>query len=303
MTLFVLKTNHHLQHFDKSNELFFFKNLPTRLGQLVLIIAASVVAGWVFDISVLKRILPDFVVMNPTTALLFIFSAITLWLHQTNDKQGTQWMVDIISVFITVIAAIRLAGFYPRLDTGIDQLLFPNQLSGNRMAPNTALAFLLVGLSFWLLNRRRKYAYLFSQIASLLALAISLLAIIGYISVDRTLYRVATYIPMALHIAVTFFILIIGILFASSQHAVMSVIMHKNIGGKISRILLPITLLIPVIFGWLRIEAQRRGMINLEFGTALMAISIIMVFTVLIWGLAWSINRTDEKRKRRKKRC
>ena len=207
-------------------------------------------------------------------------------------------MVDIISVFITVIAAIRLAGFYPRLDTGIDQLLFPNQLSGNRMAPNTALAFLFAGLSFWLLNRRRKYAYLFSQIASLLALAISLLAIIGYLYVDRTLYRVATYIPMALHTAVTFFILTIGILFASSQHAVMSVIMHKNIGGKISRILLPITLLIPVIFGWLRVEAQRRGMINLEFGTALMAISIIMVFTVLIWGLAWSINRTDEKRKK-----
>lgn len=166
------------------------------------------------------------------------------------------------------------------------------------MAPNTALAFLLAGLSFWLLNRRRKYAYLFSQIASLLALAISLLAIIGYLYVDRTLYRVATYIPMALHTAVTFFILTIGILFASSQYAVMSVIMHKNIGGKISRILLPITLLIPVIFGWLRIEAQRRGMINLEFGTALMAISIIMVFTVLIWGLAWSINRTDEKRKK-----
>jgi len=166
------------------------------------------------------------------------------------------------------------------------------------MAPNTALAFLLSGLSFWLLNRRRKYAYLFSQIASLLALAISLLAIIGYVYVDRTLYRVATYIPMALHTAVTFFILTIGILFASSQHSVMSVIMHKNIGGKISRILLHITLLIPVIFGWLRVEAQRRGMVNLEFGTALMAIFIIMVFTLLIWGLVWSINRTDEKRKR-----
>ena len=132
----------------------------------------------------------------------------------------------------------------------------------------------------------------------MLALAISLLAFIGYLYVDRTLYRVATYIPMALHTAITFFILTVGILFAGSRHAVMSVIMHKNIGGKISRILLPITLVIPVIFGWLRVEAQRRGMVNLEFGTALMAISIIMVFTVLIWRLAWSINRTDEKRKK-----
>ncbi len=48
---------------DQTNYIF-FKNLPTRLGQLVMLIAASELVGWVLDISVLKRILPDFKLKN-----------------------------------------------------------------------------------------------------------------------------------------------------------------------------------------------------------------------------------------------
>ena len=281
----------------ESTDYISVKKLPTRLAQCVLLIALVVLFGWTFRISFLKSILPDYVVMNPTTVLLFIISSLTLWIHQINDKHNRTRLVNLLSVFIVIIATIRLTGFNPRFDIGIDQFLFRDQLLGNRMAPNTALDFLLTGLSLWLLNRRIKYGFLFSQITALLALAISVLAVIGYLYVDRTLYRVATYIPMALHTAVSFLLLTTGILFASSRYGVMSVIMHTSIGGKISRILLPITLLIPILFGWLRLKAQHMGMVNLEFGTALMAISIIMVFTVLIWALAWSINRTDQKRK------
>lgn len=274
-----------------------YKNLPVRLAQITIFIAFAVLIGWVFNISFLKRILPDFVFMNPTTAVLFIVCGLTLWFHQLNGNNRKRNIVDFSAWFIIIIATIRLAGFRAELDTGIDQFFFTSQLEGNRMAPNTALNFLFTGVSLCLLNRGKRYAFVFSQIAALLALAISLLAIIGYLYVDRSLYKVATFIPMALHTAITFFFLTTGILFAGSLHGVMSVITHRNIGGRIARILLPITLLIPILFGWLRLEAQRRGLVTLEFGTALMAISIISVFTVLIWRLASSINRTEEKRK------
>lgn len=273
------------------------KALPANLAKCVLFIALVVLAGWTFHIPILKSLLPDFVAMNPATVMLFIVSSFALWIHQLNEKAERSALVTILSSFVIIIAAIRLSGFNPRLDIGIDQVLFHDQLSGNRMAPNTALAFLFTGLSLWFLNRRIKYGFIFSQVIALLAQAICVLAIIGYLYVDRTLYKVASYIPMALHTAVSFLLLTMGILFASSRHGMMSVIMHKNIGGKISRTLLPITLFIPVLFGWLRLKAQNMGLVNLPFGTALMAISIIMVFTVIIWTLAWSINRSDRKRK------
>lgn len=273
-----------------------FKRFPKILGQLVIIIAVTVIIGWVYNISTLKSILPDYVNMNPPTATLFIFCGTTLWLSNTTNR-FTQ-IVDFISLGIIVIAAIRLLGFNPRFDTGIDQYFFHNQLNGNRMAPNTAFDFLLTGISFFLFNRRFKYNFLLSQICALLALSISLLAIIGYLYVDRSLYRLATFIPMALHTAVTFLLLTLGILFTSSQHGLMSVVMNKNVGGRISRILLPITLMLPIILGWLRIEGQRKGWYTFEFGTALLIIAIIVLFTLFIGALSWSMNRGDEKRKK-----
>jgi signal transduction histidine kinase/CheY-like chemotaxis protein len=282
---------------SQSSSYIVLAKLPLRLGQLVMLAALLVLTGWVFHIAVLKSILPDFVVMNPTTAVLFAFCGGALWLtsmHPNHNPRAT----DIINWIIIIIAVTRLAGFHPRFDTGIDQFLFPDQLHENRMAPNTALNFFLSGISLWLCTHKIKYHFLLSQILAVIALSISLLAVIGYLYVDHSLYRVATYIPMALHTAVTFLLLTLGILFASGEHGFMSVIMHKNIGGKISRILLPITLLIPMILGWLRLEGQRKGLFALEFGTALLTIATIMIFTLLIWGLSWSINLADEKRKK-----
>ena len=282
---------------NNSSEYISVRILPAFLARCVLFIALVVLLGWTLDIPILKSLLPDFVAMNPTSVLLFIICSLALWIHQVNGQDNRSSLSGMLGVFVVSIAAIRLAGYNTRFDIGIDQLLFRSQLSGNRMAPNTALAFLFTGLSLWFLNRKMKHGFLFSQVIALLASAISILAIVGYLYVDRTLYKVATYIPMALHTAISFVLLTTGILFASSRHGIMSVVMHKNVGGKMSRTLLPITLLIPVLFGWLGLKAQDRGLVNLPFGTALMAISIMMVFTVLVWALAWSINSTDKKRK------
>ncbi|MEO7531469.1 MAG: response regulator [Sediminibacterium sp.] len=282
----------------ESHDYISVKKFPIRFAQAVLLIASLVFVGWIFNISLLKRIAPDFVVMNPTTALLFMLCGSALWLHQLNGVYQTRRIVDLLSGMVILIALVRIIGFLPSLDTGVDQLFFRNQLNGNRMAPNTTLNFFLSGLSLFFLNRDKKAAYFISQLLTLATFVIALLAVIGYLYVDRTLYRVASYIPMAIHTAVTFLMLTLGFLFAGSRYALMSVIARKNIGGRIARILLPITLLIPILFGWLRLVGQHRGLFNLEFGTALLTISIIVVFTVLIWGLAWSINGTDEKRKK-----
>lgn len=47
--------------------------VPDMVGCLVL-------AGWEFDVEVLKRILPGLVAMNPITALTFILAGISLML-------------------------------------------------------------------------------------------------------------------------------------------------------------------------------------------------------------------------------
>lgn len=275
-----------------------YNKLPYRLSQLVIIIGITVFAGWIFKVPLLKSILPDYVVMNPNSALMLIVCGLAVTFEQNVTKQYYSRVINIMSLFIIGIATIRLVGFYPKWDIGIDQLLFNKQLAGNRMAPNTVINFLCVGGSIFFLNQRKENCYLLSQLLALIALAIGMLAIIGYLYADRSLYRVAAYIPMALHTAISFVILAFALLFSSSRYGLMEVVMHKNMGGKISRVLLPTTWGIPILLGWLRLEGQQRGYYNLEFGTALMVISIITVFTVFIWRLALSINKADTKRKK-----
>ncbi|MEO8173231.1 MAG: ATP-binding protein, partial [Sediminibacterium sp.] len=283
--------------FKRALRHFPFTKLPRILAKIVLLIAALVLTGWIFHITILKSIIPDLVLMNPTSALLFAVCGVALWLRQSENTRRNSRIVETASCLVAVIASIRLLGYVPSLDIGIDQLLFPDQLNGNRMAPNTSANFLFVGVSIFFLGRYQKKGFLVSQLFALTALSIALLAVIGSLYTDQRLFRITKYVPMALHTAISFLLLTIGLLFADSRHAMMSVLTDKNIGGRMARTLLPVTLLVPVLFGWACLQMQYHGLFTIEFGTALLTVSIMVVFAVIIWGMAWSINRTDEKRK------
>jgi len=40
---------------------------------------------------------------------------------------------------------------------------------------------------------------------------------------------------------------------------------------------------IPLVLGWLRLEGQRAGLYQFEFGTALLAGSTVVIFACLLW--------------------
>jgi len=98
------------------------------------------------------------------------------------------------------------------IDLHIDQVLFTAKLAGNRMAPNTAACFLLIGVIFIFLNTKTTWIRISVQIILLLILLLTSQAIFGYVYNISGLYQVNIYIPMALHVAICFVLLILGIL-------------------------------------------------------------------------------------------
>ncbi len=275
---------------------------PRKLSGVILIIIILipflVLIGWQFNISLLKSILPNLIAMNPTTAFLFILSGISLYLIREENSEKTIKFGNYIGLAIACIALIKIAGFNKNLDIGIDQLIFKNRLQGNSIAPNTVFNFILVGISLFLIDYRKKSTYIPSQLISLLAFIISLLAIIGYLYAARSLYRLSVYIPMAIHTAITFILLATGILLSRYRDGFIGVIMHKNIGGYIARRLIPIGVAIPILVGFLRLEGQKYNLYDQEFGSALGVIFIISISSLLMWLKAKYLNRTDEKRKK-----
>src|SRR5215212_6089259 len=66
---------------------------------LVNFIAMLVLAGWIFNIEILKRLAPGFVAMNPATAVCFLLAAVCLY-HLRNPSGRTRRWILVVAVLV-----------------------------------------------------------------------------------------------------------------------------------------------------------------------------------------------------------
>jgi signal transduction histidine kinase len=166
------------------------------------------------------------------------------------------------------------------------------------MSPNAALNFLALGLALALLDTGTRRSHHRAQSLTLMAALISLLALIGYAYSVSELYRIASYMQMALHSVVTCSLLSLGLLFARPDRGIIAVITSNGVGSIMARRLLLAAISIPLAVGWLSLAGQRAGFYDLEFASSLIVASSIIIFTALIWLTAGSLNRADAERRR-----
>ncbi len=268
---------------------------------LVIGLAALVLVGWTIDSELLKSVFPQMVAMNPGgTAVGFLLSGAALWLllPEENERSSARRSIGRgAAALVCVIASVRLLGYWLHWDHGPDTWLFPTELDNygipNRMAPNTATSFLLVGLALLLLDLRVARRFRIAECLALTAALISLLAIIGYSYQATSLTGIESYIPMALNTAIGFAVISLGILCGRPEQGWMAVFTTPGTGGMMARRLLPAAILIPAVLGWLRWITLDRGWIDPVMGLALLVLGSIVLFTTLIWWNAVPLNRAD----------
>ncbi len=129
---------------------------------VVLLIGALVLVGWALGSEVLKTPIPGEVTMKANTALSFVLAGSSLLLALSARKGSAPYRVGQLFAGATAaIGSLSLAESVFRLDLGIDQLLFSEPAnavatsSPGRMAPNSAVCFLLFGSALLLLGRRK----------------------------------------------------------------------------------------------------------------------------------------------------
>jgi signal transduction histidine kinase len=196
---------------------------PVAFAASAAVVLAGTVTllGWSFEIDFLKRGIGDGVAMNPATAICFILAGVSLWLLRLEPVPTAIRRVAIaLAITVGLIALVRLAGYVFNTAVGIDQLLFSDRLADaiagrpNRMAPNTAVAFLGASAALLTLevetHRGLRPAQLLSTAISLLALQ----ALLGYAYGGAFLIKPASFIPMAFNTAAAFLVLSVGVLAA-----------------------------------------------------------------------------------------
>jgi len=279
----------------------------------VLITGPLVLAGWIGDITPLKRPVPHLTAMNPLTAINFILTALSFLLLVpagpvrlpiTLPQRRKILTGDILAGAVLLMGALKMAGALRLIPFQIDQFFFAKKLVsdaiGNlpsQMTISTASCFILTGASLLLLNTETKTG---RRPAHYMAVAIGMLGLfsmIGYLYHVQAFYGAFRYIPMAIHTAGCFLLISFSLLFANPGKGIMQEFTSTYTGGVTARRLLPLVIFLPVLLGYLRLWGYWLGLFSTEFGVTILVLSIVLIFVLLIAYNTRLLNKRDALKK------
>jgi len=262
----------------------------TTLSKVMALISAAVglavLFGWIFDVHALIRISPGFATMKVNTALAFFLSGIALWsllrVGQGNTAsplpvKRAKLLPQVCAVIIALIGLLTLSEFLFGWDL-IDNLIVRDHHTlhtphPGRMSPATALAFVLLGAAFLMMDLETRSGKRPAQWLVLPVFLDSFVALLGYAYGVESLYRVGAYASIALHTALLNILVSAGVLFARPDKGLMVVATDTTAGGWIFRRFLPTAILLLPALGWLKLYGQQAGLYRFEFGLALLVMS------------------------------
>jgi signal transduction histidine kinase len=272
-------------------------------GVAVAVLGALVLVGWAFDVPLLKAVVPGLTTMKPNTALCFVLSGVGLGLRVgLHDRVTGRRIAQLCGALVLLIGVATLTEFVFHVDLSLDALLFRElhpplgSPYPERMSEMTALSFAGSGGALMLLDSRR--ARTATEILALVVMLVSLTALVGYAYDVRTLYAVDPFSAVALHTALGFAALALGILCARPDRGVVAVFIGETTGGAMARRLLPVALALPLALGWLQLQGERAGVYPAAFGTGWFAVSNVVILVAAILWYAVSLSRFDTERHR-----
>lgn len=144
--------------------------------------------GWALDIAVLKSVLPGWVSVKPNTAAAFILLGLSL-AGLTRRSKATRHAAGLSALLAGLLGAVTLLEYALDWDPGLDQLLFRESADAvatsvpGRMAPETALCFLLLAAAVLLCDtsRNSRRRLLAAATASLFVTVLAGAALLSYL--------------------------------------------------------------------------------------------------------------------------
>ena len=274
------------------------------MGSLLVLLGLLVLSGWAFHVERLETVFPGFVSMKANTALCFVLSGLSLLIGYLSRPRAWKRKCSLIlAVLVVLISGLTLAEYLTHLSLGLDQMIISDNpqaaftSSPGRMAPNTALSFLLCASALIFLARGPRGAAA-AHAFTLVALFIALLALIGYLFDAQAFVTIYSMTGMAVHTIVGFWLLGLGILCARPKKGLMTAVLALNAGGLIARRLIAPAIIAPIFFGWIAYQGLTHNYYDAGFTASLIVIASMLVICVMTARSVAELNRIDNERKR-----
>ncbi|MBP6759538.1 MAG: hypothetical protein KA133_09825, partial [Flavobacterium sp.] len=275
-------------------------SLLVPVGIFIIILALSVITGWLFDIPVLKSILPGFISMKINTAICFLLSG-AIFTRLAMDKWNNA--CRFIAFFILVFGFVTFSQNIFNYNLGIDQLLMTDYDAikkelpyPGRPSPTAAFCFSLYSFALLGITSQNSRLKKLGQYSLHLITLFSFIALLGYLFSVAAFYKLAFLTNIAVHTALAFFILSIATSFIQKDRGITGIFTGRNIGNLLARKLFPKMAITILLLTLLELYIIRNQMISEDFGIALLGTSFIIVSLYFIASTSRQLNKIDIKR-------
>jgi len=197
----------------------------------------AVLAGWWFQVPLLKSILPGVVSMKPNTALAFVLAGAALALLAGPPVSPRRARAgQLLALLVVLIGGLTLGEFVFGWRLGIDELLFKDEPSAvatlipGRMAPSTAGCFVLLGLALTGIGWEPRRGFRPAEWLALVVVAVGLVSLVEYAIGQPILYSFSQYTRMAVHTAGAFLALSAGVMLARPAQGLVGALRSGRIG-------------------------------------------------------------------------
>jgi hypothetical protein len=254
---------------------------------LVIVIGLTGFAGSVFGFRPAMAVVPDLVSMKPNSALAFCFAGLSLSLFTWPTKREKGHLRKLSTGFagaVAIVGMLTLWEYATGFNLGIDELLFRGHAGNSptgRMAMITALSFVCLGLALVFLPSPKRTSWTHALTGCVVF--ISFLEIVGHLYGAVSLYHLGNFSAVAFYTAIAFLTLCAGMLCASSRYGFMQVVTGSGTSGMLVRRYGLAAVVLPILIGWLCLQAERSGWYGPELAVAIFALASAMIFVILIW--------------------
>lgn len=269
------------------------------IGLLTTVFGAAVLIGWRLEEPLLVQGFPTSLTMTPNAAAGFVLAGVGLLALTFRMAVPLARLLGLLLIFG---AGATLSQDIAGHDLGIDQLLFtvPRDVADRawpgRMSPGAALALVLIGC---VLVTTARQGWLLIAATECMLVAILVLAItnlIGHSYEITQLYNPFPFTAMPIHMGIMLALAAAGLSAACPDRGFAKSVLDPSAGGQMMRRLLPGIVIVPVLLGWIVHRGLIREVYSDAAGTALFAVSTIVIMTFFIWLTSVALRNSDQER-------
>ncbi|MDP3859484.1 MAG: PAS domain S-box protein [Stagnimonas sp.] len=279
------------------------QRLSMASGLIVMLIGLAALASWALDIPAWRSLLPRWGAMAPNTALAFALAGAALLALHWRRYAWAPRLAQLLALLLLVIALATLLQYLTGQDYGIDQRLFQDPahsvrtLHAARMAPLTVFNFVLAAAALLLLATNSRVLRSLARVLALWVFVGAYLGGITFLQSGSALFGLAAYAGIATYTLIAFALLAAGLLCVAPTQGWTAPLVSASAGGRMIRRMLPYALIGPAVLAWLDHVGQAAGLYDHEFGGALFALVMMLLFCGLIWWSGVVENRAEGERR------